>query len=356
MQQTPWIGGVALFVILGACSDPAARSPDSAGIGVDSAVTVDASNTMDGSMTMDGATTQMDALMTARDGQASVDARDEPPQLDANVVSPEGWRLVWADEFDGTAIDGTKWQHEINCWGGGNNELQCYVDAAKNSFVRDGALHLVAIADNPSGAVGGPGNDQNVVSRPYSSARLNSRGRGDFRYGRIEARLTLPRGQGLWPAFWMLPTDSVYGGWAASGEIDIMEAVNSGPGNNLVYGTLHYGGQWPANVNTGDSFTPVGNVWEVAHVYAVEWQEGEIRWFVDDQHTQTQTAWNTTAGTFPAPFDQAFHMLLNVAVGGQWPGPPNNATTFPQEMIVDYVRVYECASNPTTGIGCGTSN
>ena len=189
-----------------------------------------------------------------------------------------------------------------------------------------------------------------------SSARLLSRGKGDFKYGRVEAKLKLPYGQGLWPAFWMLPTDEAYGGWAASGEIDILEAINLGPGNNKVYGTLHYGGQWPANVHTGAETTPPANVWEADHVYAVEWEEGEVRWFVDDKHYETQTEWNSTAAAFPAPFDQKFFILLNVAVGGQWPGPPNDSSTFPQEMLVDYVRVYECASDPATGHGCGTKD
>jgi beta-glucanase (GH16 family) len=267
-----------------------------------------------------------------------------------------GWELVWSDEFDAADIDANNWEHEVNCWGGGNNEEQCYVADAKNSFTDDGALHIVALADSPNAAIGGPENDPTLVTRPYSSARLTSRGKADFKYGRIEARLLLPPGQGLWPAFWMLPTDGVYGGWAASGEIDIMEAVNLAPGNNIIYGTLHYGGAWPANVHTGSEITPAANVWESSHVYAVEWQEGEVRWFVDDTHYETQVDWNSTEAPFPAPFDQEFHILLNVAVGGAWPGPPNGETTFPQEMVVDYVRVYQCAADPDTGVGCGTSD
>jgi beta-glucanase (GH16 family) len=268
-----------------------------------------------------------------------------------------GWSLVWSDEFDGDAIDTSKWTHEVNCWGGGNGEQQCYVSDAKNAFVEGGYLHIVALDDAPTGAIGGPDDNPAMVTLPYSSARLTSRGKGDFEYGRIEARMKLPHGQGLWPAFWMLPTDSVYGGWAASGEIDIMEAINLGPGsNNAIHGTLHYGGAWPANVHTGTSTTPAANVWEADHVYAVEWEEGEVRWFVDDEHYATQTEWNSTAGAYPAPFDEKFFMLLNVAVGGQWPGPPDASTTFPQEMVVDYVRVYECAADPLTGHGCGTKD
>ena len=265
-----------------------------------------------------------------------------------------GWTQVWADEFDGNAIDSSKWEHEVDCWGGGNGEDQCYVSAAKNSFVKDGFLHIVAIKDRPSGAVSAT--DPTVVTKGHSSARLRTLGKGDWKYGRVEAKMKLPFGKGLWPAFWMLPTDRVYGGWAASGEIDIMEAINLKSGPNEVHGTLHYGGAWPNNVNSGTGYKPPENLWEDFHRYAIEWQEGEIRWFYDQKHYLTQTKWRTTAGAFPAPFDQKFHIILNVAVGGQWPGPPDGTTTFPQEMVVDYVRVYACASDRATGKGCGTSD
>ena len=267
-----------------------------------------------------------------------------------------GWTLVWSDEFDGPSIDPNKWEHEVNCWGGGNGEDQCYVADEKNSFITDGELHIVALADHPSGAVAGPDNDPAIVTLGHSSARLRTLTHGDWKYGRIEALAKLPHGQGLWPAIWMLPSDSVYGGWAASGEIDIMEAINLGPGANQVHGTLHYGGAWPNNTNSGTSFEPATNAWESYHLYAVEWEEGTIRWFVDDTHYATQNQWYSDAGTFPAPFDERFHLLLNVAVGGAWPGPPDASTTFPQEMVVDYVRVYSCDLDPATGHGCGTTD
>lgn len=268
-----------------------------------------------------------------------------------------GWRLIWADEFDGPGIDASKWEHEVNCWGGGNNEDQCYVTDAKNSFVEGGMLHVRALKDNPSGALNPPW-DSSTVTKGHSSARLRTRQKGDWKYGRFEARIKVPFGQGLWPAFWMLPTDNVYGGWARSGEIDIMEAVNASPGfGNLVHGTLHYGDNWPGNVHTGTSYQPGSFIGETFYVYAVEWQEGEIRWFVDDVHFATQRNWYTAAdASFPAPFDQRFHLILNVAVGGDWPGYPDGSTTFPQEMVVDYVRVYTCDADPDTGRGCGTSD
>ena len=259
-------------------------------------------------------------------------------------LAKAGWKMVWADEFDGPAIDSANWTHEVNCWGGGNNEQQCYVDDAKNSFIQDGMLHIVALADNPTGSEG--------ESMPHSSARLVSRDKADFKYGRFEARIKLPVGQGLWPAFWMLPSDDQYGGWAASGEIDIMEAVNLSPSANLVHGTLHYGGSWPMNTYTGEAYEPPAYAGATFYKYAVEWEEGAIHWFVDDVHYSTQTEWYTLNSDFPAPFDQKFFLILNVAVGGNWPGSPNAATSFPQEMVVDYVRAYECSQDTATGQGC----
>ena len=175
----------------------------------------------------------------------------------------------------------------------------------------------------------------------YTSARINTRDRFAFKYGRIEARIRLPGGQGLWPAFWLLPQDDVYGGWAASGEIDVMEAVNLGAaGGNTVFGTIHYGGEWPNNVFTGNEYIVPTDATAEFHTYTLEWDEAELRWFVDDVLYAMQNAWSTTSAPFPAPFDQPFYILLNVAVGGNFPGPPNAETALPVTMEVDYVRVY----------------
>lgn len=263
-------------------------------------------------------------------------------------LAKSGWKMIWADEFEEAEISSGNWSHEVNCWGGGNNEEQCYVDDSKNSFIDDGMLHIVALADNPPAPEG--------ESMPYSSARLVSRNKADFKYGRFEARIQLPVGQGLWPAFWMLPSDDEYGGWAASGEIDIMEAVNLSPSANSVHGTLHYGGSWPMNTHTGQAYHPPEYAGSTFYKYAIEWEEGAIHWFVDDVHYQTQTEWHTDNGSFPAPFDQKFFLILNVAVGGNWPGTPNGATSFPQEMLVDYVRVYECSLDTVTGHGCSDAS
>ncbi|GHF77980.1 glycoside hydrolase family 16 protein [Thalassotalea marina] len=309
-------------------------------------------------------------------------------KTDASAINPAepvpDWQMVWNDEFDGSAIDSQKWTHEINCNGGGNNEQQCYTDAAENSYIADGVLHIVAL----------PAEDG--ADKPYTSARLNTKYKADFKYGRIEMRAKLPSGQGSWPAFWMLPTDEVYGGWPKSGEIDIMEAVNlkvaaqDGSVESNVHGTLHYGREWPDNESSGKAYSlPDGvNPADDFHTYAIEWQEGEIRWYVDNYLYQTQRqskvrynskdeavglshrGWfaeyfdqgsgelTTDWGT--APFDQKFHLLLNLAVGGNWPENVNNlgvdASAFAngQHFEIDYVRVFECQSNVETGRGCET--
>jgi beta-glucanase (GH16 family) len=242
-----------------------------------------------------------------------------------------GWELVWHDEFDLPAIDLTKWEYEVNGWGGGNNELQYYTARDTNSFIENGVLVIQALHETYTGPDG---------TRDYTSARMRTLNKGDWNYGRFDIKAKLPFGKGLWPAIWMLPSDWIYGGWAASGEIDIMELLGHEP--NKVYGTLHYGGEYPNNVMSGTSFTLQQNYFfNDFHFFTLEWDTTEFRWYVDGIQYQAQTNWWTSNGTYPAPFDQRFHILLNVAVGGNWPGNPDQTTIFPQTMTVDYVRVYK---------------
>ncbi|WP_051687382.1 glycoside hydrolase family 16 protein [Microbulbifer sp. HZ11] len=302
----------------------------------------------------------------------------DPPVVDTRpeqcLEDPEnsGYCLVWSDEFSGSAIDAEKWVHEKNCTGGGNNEAQCYTDSPDNSWVADDMLHIRAIredATGPSVVDDDPNYDANDTSGSgsFTSARLRTKNMGDWKYGRFEMRAKLPFGQGSWPAFWMLPTDWAYGGWPLSGEIDILEAVNlKVGGEDRVYGTLHYGGTWPGNKHTGEAYQIPGdlNPADGFHTYAVEWEEGEIRWYVDGDHyaTQTSDGWYTTAELENplAPFDQPFHLILNLAVGGDWPANVNDTgideEAFPQDFVIDYVRVYQCTENFDTGKGCASSD
>ncbi|WP_413283425.1 family 16 glycosylhydrolase [Vibrio sp. MA40-2] len=319
-----------------------------------------------------------------------------------------GWALIWNDEFDGTDIDMSKWNHEVNCWGGGNNEQQCYTANNTNSFVSNGLLTIRALKQPSTGSSvpeDWDGYDETKTTLPYSSARLRTKNQGDWKYGRFEIRAKLPQGQGTWPAIWMLPTDFVYGGWAASGEIDIMEAVNlhttytdsdavniveaqqmvtsegtqaiSAEGiskpENRVHATLHYGKNWPKNVSSGVAYDFGDqniNPADDFHTYAIEWQQGEIRWYVDDVHyaTQTQSGWWTQyndqngqikTGPDDAPFNQNFHLLLNLAIGGGWAANVNHKGIDPTldsaDMLVDYVRVYQCEQDPKTGKGCASN-
>ncbi len=240
-------------------------------------------------------------------------------------------KLVWSDEFAGDSLDYSKWGVAENAFGGGNNELQIYVDRPKNVRVENGNLILEAHRDN-AGISG--------TEREYSSGLVSSKHRGDWKYGRVEVRAKLPIGQGIWPAIWMLPTDDHYGGWAASGEIDIMEYRGQNP--KEVLGTLHYGAGWPNNQHSGSSFTLAdGTFSESYHVFEVDWQVGKMVWSVDGKPYQTQTKWNSEGEEFPAPFDQRFYILLNLAVGGGFVGNPDESTTFPQQFLIDYVRVYQ---------------
>ena len=288
------------------------------------------------------------------------------------------WELVWSDEFDGTEIDTSKWGFEKNCWGGGNNEQQCYTDRPVNSYVADGVLTIVAQRETFTGPNTPEGDGPGTATLPYTSARLRTKNIQEWTFGRFEIRAKLPAGQGTWPAIWMLPTNSPYGVWASSGEIDIMEAVNlkTVTGNAApearVHGTLHYGRTWPGNKSSGAEYTLPGgiNPADDFHTYALEWEEGEIRWYVDGVHfaTQRDTGWygqymqdgELVDAPVGAPFDRhsQFHLLLNLAVGGSWAGNTNNtgidATVFPQKMLVDFVRVYQCSGSPVDGKGCAT--
>jgi len=245
------------------------------------------------------------------------------------VTPTRDWKLVWSDEFDGpdgSAVDPTKWSFDVGGSGWGNGELQYYTDRLDNAYVENGALVIEAHREEYKG-------------NRYTSARLVTRGKGDWLYGRFEIRAKLPTGQGIWPAIWMLPTDSEYGGWPSSGEIDVVELVGHEPAR--VYGTLHYG---KPHASEGRYYDLAGGATfaDDYHVFALEWEPGEMRWYVDGYHYQTQTQWFTSSrkGTYPAPFDRRFHLILNVAVGGAWPGYPDETTVFPQHMVVDYVRVY----------------
>jgi len=263
-------------------------------------------------------------------GLGGCDAVDRSESGKSRHGATSGWNLVWHDEFDSGGINMTNWGHDVSGWGGGNNELQYYTDRLVNSFTEDGCLVLQAVREDYVGSEG---------YREFTSAKLWTRDKQSWLHGRIEIRARLPSGQGIWPAFWMMPVDTTYGGWAASGEIDIMES--SGHQQNTVHGTLHYGGRWPHNVHSGSSLELSDSDFSGGfHNFALEWDTSAFRWYVDDSLYQVQTDWMTAGFEYPAPFDRPFYLILSLAVGGNWPGSPDSTTVFPQRLWIDYVRAY----------------
>jgi len=249
-----------------------------------------------------------------------------------------GWQLVWADEFNlppGTPIDRSKWNVETGGWGWGNNELQYYTDSTLN-LVHDGRnLAITALEQRLPGLrcwYYGPCR--------YTSARINTRGKFEQLYGRFEARIKLPRGQGLWPAFWLLGNNIDTVGWPHCGEIDIMEQIGREP--RTVYGTIH-GPGYSGSKGIGKPYTLPTDFADAFHVFALEWEPGELRWYVDGVLYQTRTPADLPPGARWVFDDHPFFIILNLAVGGDWPGKPDASTRFPQRMLVDYVRVYKKA-------------
>jgi len=244
-----------------------------------------------------------------------------------------GWRLVWSDEFDGASIDTNHWEFETGNNGGwGNNELEFYTRRPDNAYESNGVLHIVA-------------EHTGTNDLAYTSARMKSEGLFAHQYGRFEFRAKFPKGKGYWPALWLMPKDSAYGGWPACGEIDVAE--NKGDYPAVVQGTIHYAAPGGGHVQSTDYYTfpAAGDKANTFHTYALEWTTNSISWYVDNQLYETQTNWSTAAAPYPAPFNQPFYIIMNLAIGGNYDGNPDTNTVFPGEMQVDYVRVYDKADS-----------
>ena len=258
---------------------------------------------------------------------AGTGAADVPAQS-ANV----NWVLTWSDEFDaadGAAPDPKKWSAQTGGGGWGNSELEYYTGRRTNSRVEKGNLVIEALQEKFTGPDG--------VTREYTSARLKTEKLFAQKYGKFEARIRIPKGQGMWPAFWMLGDDFPTVGWPACGEIDIME--NIGRESGTVHGTIH-GPGYSGDDSLGAPFALSGaNVADDFHLFGVEWEPKEIRFYVDGQPYETRTPADLPSGARWV-FDHPFYLILNVAVGGKWPGNPDASTQFPQQMLVDYVRIF----------------
>jgi beta-glucanase (GH16 family) len=244
------------------------------------------------------------------------------------TVFSQNWQLAWSDEFDSSLIDLTSWTHETGGNGWGNNELEYYTNRNVNSYIEDGKLIIKAQQESYGG-------------RSYTSARLKTQGKRFWLYGKIEARMKLPYGQGIWPAFWMLGENIPSAGWPACGEIDIMEMIGGQNRENTVHGTAHWDNSGQHAQYGGDYSLSSGTFADDFHVFTIEWDKSLIKWYVDNSRYTTIDI--TPAGL--SEFHQEFFIVLNLAVGGNWPGNPNSSTTFPQYLEVDYLRVYQ--QNPT---------
>jgi beta-glucanase (GH16 family) len=232
------------------------------------------------------------------------------------------WTLIWQDEFDRKEIDRIRWRLDVGYTGEANGELEIYTDRSENACIENSCLVIAA-------------REENYQGYRYTSARLKTQGLHSWVYGRVEARIKIPTGQGIWPAFWMLGEDVTIRGWPDCGEIDIMENIGSRP--DTVRGTIHGPGYcrddgiWADYTLNGQKFA------DDFHLFAVEWEPNQIRWYVDNILYNTLTVENVPGKWV---FGHPFFILLNVAVGGYWPGYPDETTIFPQFMAVDYVRVY----------------
>ncbi len=235
-----------------------------------------------------------------------------------------GWRLVWSDEFDGVQLKRKNWTFDLGATGWGNRELQKYTSAPTNIFLANGELVIRAVKSGTN----------------YTSARIKTLGLQSWNYGKVAARIKLPFGQGIWPAFWMMGTNIDSVGWPRGGEIDIMEMIGGGPRrDDTLHGTIH----WEENgkhTSKGGEHTIGQPLHEAYHVFEIEWSPSKIVWKFDGtEYFQAPIDPKRQPGT--AAFQKPFFILLNLAVGGNWPGVPNANTVFPQEMRVDWVRVYK---------------
>jgi beta-glucanase (GH16 family) len=273
-------------------------------------------------------------------GSGSEDAGNSTQSVQKNAgVGPE-WQLTWSDEFNdpaGTKPDSAKWGYKLGGTGSGNAERQLYTDSAQNASTDgNGNLVITAIKETPPGSTCWYGVCQ------YTSARISTKNKFSQAYGRFETRIWVPAGQGIWPAFWMLGDDPNNVGWPEQGEIDVMEIVGHAP--STVHGSLHGPGYSGGSPLTKSYTLPAGQSFAQGfHTFAVDWAPNVVKFYADDQLYETRTDADVPAGKTWV-YDHPFYVILNLAVGGNWPGPPNAETQFPSQMKVDYVRVYKAVS------------
>ncbi len=307
---------------------------------------------------------------------AAVAAAVSSPSAVRADPGPAIWELVWSDEFTGTQLDRKKWKPEKSCWGGGNEERQCYTGRKKNIRVADGMLHLMAREERFTGADRPPEiSDTPNPNRtqPFTSGKVRTRGLASWRYGKIEFRAKIPKGQGTWPAVWMMPANDHYGAWPLSGEIDLMEAVNLGAtcteckgqvGENRTLSAIHFGDKPPKNthihqrVALPDNRLPSDDF----HVWTFEWGAGLMRFYLDGRQywevkaNQLYSGSPKAKGNPIAPFDKPFYIMANLAIGGKLSEDHNDKgivkDSIPATFLIDWIRIYQCKNDRETGLSC----
>jgi beta-glucanase (GH16 family) len=296
--------------------------------------------------------------------------------LASNDAESDGWELVWSDEFDGPQLDRTKWKPEISCWGGGNQERQCYTDRHANVGVEGGILRLKARKETFTG----PDRPPEIADKPnprktqeFTSGKIRTLGLASWKYGKIEFRAKPPKGQGTWPAVWMMPSRPVYGGWPRSGEIDILEGVNLGAscetcegnvGENRMISALHFGDYAPKNkfLDTRVTLPSKALPSDDFHIWTLEWGEGLMRFYLDGRQywevkaVQWDSASSLATSNPVAPFDQPFYIMANLAIGGGLSEKNNDkgvaANVTPAEFMIDWIRIYQCEGDKKKGLAC----
>lgn len=256
----------------------------------------------------------------------AVGARLENDRATATLINAGFTALVWSDEFNGSSLNTLDWNYETGGNGWGNNELENYTSGTTNAYLQNGNLVIEA-------------KKEKLGSNSYTSARLTTNGKQSFTYGRVDIRARIPSGKGIWPALWMLGSNISTVSWPACGEIDIMENIGETTPSKT-YGTAHWGVSSTSHLSGGGNFSlGSGLLSDSFHIYSIDWSADKIQWLIDGSKFYEITNQQITGGNFP--FNKSFFFIMNVAVGGNWPGNPDGTTVFPQKMYVDYIRMYQ---------------
>ena len=332
MKKLRVLSVLSALALLTGCGSTSSSSSDSSSSTTQSSASTEASSDASTEASSEASSEAATQASTEAATRSSAPENASEYKKDSETPALEGYNLLWSDEFSGDTLDESIWNRELRQPGWTNNELQEYTDSDENIFVRDGKLVLKAVKSEKDG------------KDYYTSGKIQGWNKSQFTYGKVVVSAKVPEGKGLWPAIWMMPQEeSYYGQWPKCGEIDIMEVLGSDV--SIAYGTLHYGE--PHAQQQNKVVLENGSFASDFHEYSIEWEPGEMRWYIDGELYHTVNDWFTAnegddEKPYPAPFNQPFFVQMNLAVGGDWPGDPDENTDFSKaEFEVDYVRVYQ---------------